>query len=220
MLSQATTEPEWEFTDDQAFLFESHRYKIGYGGRGGTKSWGFARALLVQGFERPLRILCAREVQKSIKDSVHQLLADQIILLGLEGFYQVLSNEIRGRNGTTLIFTGLSNLTTESIKSYEGVDRCWVEEAAAVTRRSWDILIPTIRKAGSEIWATFNPDLDTDETWTRFVENTPEDAYIQEMSFDTNPWFPDVLDRERHEFLRQIEKGSRRQEEYDNIWGG
>lgn len=213
-------EPEWRFADNQEFLFEPHRYKVGYGGRGGTKSWGFARALLVQGYERKLRVLCAREVQKSIKDSVHQLLADQIGLLGLEGFYTVLSSEIRGRNGTVFIFAGLSNLTAESIKSYEGVDRCWVEEAAAVSRRSWDILIPTIRKPDSEIWISFNPELDTDETWVRFIENTPQTARIQEMSYDTNPWFPAVLEEERQEFLRSVERGARRQEEYDNIWGG
>jgi phage terminase large subunit len=211
---------EWEFADNQAFLFDKHRTKIAYGGRGGTKSWGFARALLVQGFASRIRVLCAREVQKSSKDSVHQLLADQITLLGLEGFYQVLQNEIRGRNGTTFIFTGLSNLTAESIKSYEGVDRCWVEEAASVTRRSWDILVPTIRQEGSEIWISFNPELDTDETWVRFVENTPEGAHKEEMSYDTNPWFPEVLEKERVNFLNQVKKGARRQEEYDNIWGG
>ncbi len=213
-------DPEWEFADNQEFLFEPYRYKVGYGGRGGTKSWGFARALLVQGYGSRLRILCAREVQKSIKDSVHQLLADQIILLGLEGFYEVLQNEIRGKNGTTFIFTGLSHLTAESIKSYEGVDRCWIEEAASVTRRSWDILVPTIRKEGSEIWVSFNPELDTDETWLRFVEHTPQNAHIEVMSYDTNPWFPQVLEDERQEFLRAIESGARRQEEYDNIWGG
>ena len=219
MLSQEN-EPEWEFTEETAFLFEPHRYKVGYGGRGGIKSWSFARALLIQGFETQLRILCAREVQKSIKDSVHSLLADQIQLLGLGGFYQVLTQEIRGRNGTSIIFTGLSNLTAESIKSYEGVDRCWIEEAAAVSRRSWDILVPTIRKDGSEIWVSFNPELDTDETYVRFIENQPEDAYVQEMSFDRNPWFPKVLEKERQEFLRQVESGARRREEYDNIWGG
>lgn len=211
---------EWEFADNQLFLFEPHRYKVGKGGRGGTKSWGFARALLIQGWQEPLRVLCTREVQKSIKDSVHQLLADQIQMMGLGGFYEVLQTEIRGKNGTKFIFAGLSNLTAESIKSYEGVDRVWVEEAAAVTRRSWDILIPTVRKPNSEIWVSFNPELDTDETWVRFVENTPEDCVVADMSYDSNPWFPEVLEKERLEFLRQVASGARRQEEYDNIWGG
>jgi phage terminase large subunit len=219
-LLTAEKTPEWEVADNQLFLYDPGRYKVGKGGRGGTKSWGFARGLLIQAWQDKLRVLCAREVQRSIKDSVHQLLADQVEMLGLGAFYDVLQNEIRGKNGSKFIFAGLSNLTAESIKSYEGVDRVWVEEAAAVTRRSWDILIPTVRKADSEIWITFNPELDTDETWVRFIENTPEDCHVEEMSYDTNPWFPSVLEKERQEFLRQVESGARRQEEYDNIWGG
>lgn len=219
-MSTAAKKIEPEIADNQLFLFDPIRYKVGYGGRGGTKSWGFARALLAQGWDAALRIGCFREVQRSIKDSVHQLLADQIQLMGMGAFYQVLANEIRGANGTKFLFAGLSNLTAESIKSYEGIDRAWVEEAAAVTRRSWDILIPTIRKPGSQIWVSFNPELDTDETWTRFIENTPESCHIEEMSWDTNPWFPEVLDQERKEFLRQVESGARSQEDYDNIWGG
>ena len=213
-------EPEWEFTENQQFLFEPHRYKVGKGGRNGTKSWGFARALLVKGFEQPLRILCAREVQKSIKESVHQLLKDQVSLLGLEGFYEVLQNEIRGRNGTLISFVGLSSLTAHTIKSYEGYDICWVEEAALVTRRSWDILLPTIRKEESEIWVTFNPELDTDDTWVRFIENTPKNCVVMEMSYDTNPWMTSTAKEERENFLRLVESGARRQEDYDNIWLG
>ena len=193
---------------------------MGKGGRNGTKSWSFARALLIKGFEQPLRILCAREVQKSIKESVHQLLKDQVTLLGLEAFYDVLSNEIRGKNGSLFSFIGLSDLTAHTIRSYEGYFICWVEEAALVTRRSWDILLPTIRKDGSEIWITFNPELDTDDTWVRFIENKPDDCVVVEMSFDTNPWLTDTAEKERQSFLRQVASGSRRQEEYDNIWLG
>ena len=215
-----TTEPEWEFTENRSFLFEPHRYKVAKGGRNGTKSWGFARALLVKGFEQPLRILCAREVQRSIKESVHQLLKDQTAMLELDGFYDVLTSEIRGKNGTLISFVGLSALTSHTIKSYEGYDICWVEEAALVTRRSWDILLPTIRKTGSEIWVTFNPELDTDETWVRFIENTPEDCHIETMSFDTNPWITEVAEKERLSFLRQVDNGSRTQDDYNNIWLG
>ena len=214
------TELEWDFTENQQFLFEPHRYKVGKGGRNGTKSWGFARALEVKGFEKPLRILCAREVQKSIKESVHQLLKDQTALLGLDGFYEVLQNEIRGANGTLFSFVGLSSLTAHTIKSYEGYDICWVEEAALVTRRSWDILLPTIRKEGSEIWVTFNPELDTDDTWVRFIENTPDDCVVVDMSYDTNPWMTSTAEAERQTFLRMVESGARRQEDYDNIWLG
>ncbi len=213
-------EPVWEFTEETEFLFQPHRYKVGKGGRSGTKSWSFARGLLVKGFENPIRILCAREVQKSIKESVHQLLKDQVELMGLGGFYEVLQNEIRGKNGTLFSFVGLSALTAYSIKSYEAYNICWVEEAALVTRRSWDILLPTIRKEGSEIWITFNPELDTDETWVRFVENTPDDCVVIDMSYDTNPWMTKTAENERQQFLRQVENGSRSQEDYDNIWEG
>ena len=215
-----SSEIEWEFAPHVEPVFDPYRNKVLYGGRGGVKSWTAARALLIEGFSKTLRVLCTREVQKSIKDSVHTLLKDQIELLGLGSFYTVLQNEIRGRNGTTFVFTGLSNLTADSIKSYEGVDRVWVEEAATVTKRSWDILIPTIRKDGSEIWVTFNPDLDTDDTWVRFVENTPPDTLLLECSYHNNPWFPNVLEDERQTFLRAVESGARTQAEYDNIWEG
>jgi phage terminase large subunit len=165
-------------------------------------------------------VLCAREVQKSIKDSVHKLLSDQVEALGLQSDYNVLQNEIRGTNGTEFIFTGLSNQTSESLKSYEGVDRCWVEEGQKVSRRSWDILIPTIRKNGSEIWISLNPELDTDETYVRFIDNPRADSKVVEINWNDNPFFPDVLKAERLEFLRQVAAGIRTQDDYDNIWEG
>lgn len=180
-----------------AFLFEPARYKVTYGGRGSGKSWGFADALLLQAAQSPLRVLCAREVQKSIKDSVHRLLTDRIQKLGLGAFFEVLDTEIRGRNGSLFLFAGLATHTVESIKSLEGIDRVWVEEAQTVSKKSWDVLIPTIRKPGSEIWITFNPDLDTDETWVRFVENAPPGSVVVEMNYEDNPWFPDELEAER-----------------------
>ncbi len=203
-----------EFPAKLRFLFEPHRYKCAYGGRGGAKSWGFARALLIQGAEKPLRILCTREVQKSIKDSVHSLLSDQIQALGLGGFYDILETEIRGKNGTTFLFAGLASHTVESVKSFEGVDRCWVEEARAVSKRSWDILTPTIRKPGSEIWVTFNPELDTDEAYIRFVVNQPTDCVTVKIGWQDNPWFPAVLDQERLDCKRLNPK------DYPNIWEG
>ena len=211
---------EWEFPEKLGFLFEPHRYKIAYGGRGGAKSWGFARALLIQAAERPLRILCAREVQKSIKDSVHKLLSDQTYELGLDSDYKVNQNEIRGAYGSEFIFTGLSDQTSDSIKSFEGIDIVWVDEAHKVSRRSWDILLPTIRKESSEIWISLNPELDTDETYVRFVENPPKGAKVVSMSFRDNPWFPKVLEDERQEFLKLVSLGKRTQDDYDNIWEG
>ncbi len=204
-----------EFPDKLRFLFKPARYKVVRGGRGSSKSWGFARALLILGASKKLRILCTREVQKSIKDSVHKLLTDQIQLLGLGAHYKVLETEIRGVNGTEFLFAGLSTQTIESIKSFEGIDVCWVEEGQGVTKRSWTILIPTIRKEGSEVWCSFNPDLDDDETYIRFVINPPPDCVSIEMNYHDNPWFPEVLEKERAHAERVMPK-----DEYENIWLG
>jgi phage terminase large subunit len=141
-------------------------------------------------------------------------------MMGLGSFFAVTQNEIRGANGSEFIFAGLSNLTAESIKSYEGVDIVWVEEAHKVRRRSWDILIPTIRKEGSEIWVTMNPELDSDDSYKRFIESPPQASYVAAINWRDNPWFPVVLEEERQEFLRQVKSGKRSQDDYDNIWEG
>lgn len=206
-----------QFPKKLACLFKPKRYKVAHGGRGSAKSWGFARALLIQAAQQPLRVLCTREVQKSIKDSVHRLLTDQIQAMGLGASYEVLENEIRGANGSLFLFAGLAQHTVESIKSYEGVDRVWIEEAQVVTKRSWDVLTPTIRKDGSEIWITLNPDMETDETYARFVAGRPEesdDAFVVQMNWRDNPWFPKELEKERQDTLR------RDPDDYDNIWEG
>jgi phage terminase large subunit len=196
-------------------LFQPKRYKVAHGGRGGAKSWGFARALLTLAAQKPLRILCTREVQKSIKDSVHRLLNDQAQALGLGAFYEVLESEIRGANGSLFLFAGLASHTVESIKSYEGVDIVWVEEAHKVSKRSWDILVPTIRKPGSEIWISLNPELETDETYVRFVSNPSDDTVVIQINWRDNPWFPSVLDAERIKC-----KETRPEHEYNWIWEG
>jgi len=205
-----------DFPDKLAFLLtEKRRYKGAKGGRGSAKSWSFAQALLILGSTAKLRILCTREVQKSIKQSVHKLLKDQIDRLGLSAFYQVLENEIRGKNGTEFSFSGLSDQTVDSIKSFEGCDIVWVEEAQSVSKRSWKTLIPTIRKDGSEIWISFNPELETDETYDRFVTNAPEDCIVVDMNYTDNRWFPEVLEKERLHALATLPKA-----EYENIWEG
>lgn len=204
-----------EFPEKLRFLFAPSRYKVAYGGRGSGKSWGFARALLILGAARPMRILCTREVQKSIKDSVHKLLSDQIEAMGLGAHYKVLETEIRGINGTEFLFAGLSTQTIESIKSYEGIDVCWAEEAQKITKRSWTILIPTIRKNDSEIWISFNPELDDDETYVRFVENPPPEAVVVKVNYHDNPWFPSVLEKERQHAKKVLPE-----DEYNNIWEG
>jgi len=189
------------------------RFRVLFGGRGGAKSWGVARSLLIKGAQKPLRILCAREFQTSIRDSVHKLLSDQISALGLSGFYEITQTNIRGANGTEFSFVGLKN-NVANVKSYEGVDICWVEEAQTTSAASWNVLIPTIRKQDSEIWITFNPELESDETYQRFVLHPPENAIVQKINWNDNPWFPETLDLERL-YLKQ-----RDIESYNTVWEG
>jgi phage terminase large subunit len=153
--------------------------------------------LLARGRAKPERILCTREVQKSIAESVHQVLKDQIKILGLEDFYEVQANYIRGKNGTQISYHGLSGQTAASIKSFEGTTLCWVEEAQLVSKRSWDILEPTIRAPGSEIWVSFNPEMESDETYARFVTNQQPDSIVTMMNWQDNPWRSTVLDAAR-----------------------
>ena len=202
-----------EFPEKLSILFDPARYKVLYGGRGGAKSWGVARALLIIGARQVTRILCAREFQTSIKDSVHKLLSDQIFSMGLEDFYEITQTAIRGKNGTEFSFAGLKN-NVANIKSYEGCDICWVEEAQTTSKMSWNVLIPTIRKEGSEIWITFNPELETDETYKRFVVDPPENSIVQRVNWSDNPWFPETLRLEKDALY------ARDREAYNTIWEG
>ena len=190
------------------------RYYVSYGGRASCKSWTFARALLVQGLYDPLRILCAREIMRTVADSVHRLLKDQIIALGLSDWYTVTDTSIVGVNGTEFLFAGLRSLDANKIKSLEGIDIVWVEEAQAVSHKSWETLIPTIRADYSEIWVSFNPELDSDDTYQRFVVHPPEDSWIQRVTYRDNPWFPDVLEQER------LSLKKRDPIEYEHVWEG
>jgi phage terminase large subunit len=204
-----------EFPSALQFLFKPHRFKVARGGRGSGKSWSFARALILRCFDRTTRVLCTREIQKSIQQSVHQLLSDQIGVLGLSAHFEILNTEIRcTRTGSEIYFSGLSSETATSLKSFEGVDICWCEEAQNITSKSWEILIPTIRKDGSEIWVSYNPELETDATHQRFVINPPEDCVSVLMNYHDNPWFPEVLEKERLHCLASNPEG------YKNIWDG
>jgi phage terminase large subunit len=196
-------------------LFKPARYKVARGGRGSGKSWGFARALILRCVKQQTRILCTREVQKSIQQSVHQLLSDQIEAMGLAPVFEILNSEIRGPNGSQIYFSGLSDQTAESLKSFEGVDIVWCEEAQAISKRSWDILIPTIRKDGSEIWVTYNPQLESDETHQRFVLRPPPNCVSVEMNYHDNPYFPAVLEQERAHA-----EATMRGDDYRHTWLG
>jgi phage terminase large subunit len=196
-------------------LFQKHRYKVYWGGRGAGKSVQFASALLLLGAGNDAkRILCAREIQRSIKDSVHSLLASRIKALGLSHFYEVQNNEIRGINGTQIIFSGLHQ-NIESVKSIEGVDYCWIEEGNRVSENSWRTLIPSIRKPGSEIWVSFNPELKSDPAYQRFVEHPPENAMVKKVSFRDNPYFNKTTLPEEMRNLKD-----QNPEEYDHVYEG
>jgi phage terminase large subunit len=206
------------------FLFKPKRYKVAYGGRGSAKSWTFARALVLLMDENPgLRVLCAREFQNSIAESVHQLLVDQIFDLGLAHRFAITDKTIRHVEGGHFIFAGIrSNIT--KIKSMEGIDIVWVEEAEVISERSWEILIPTIRKGkvytaedgrpGPEIWVTFNPSEEDDPSYKRFVKNTPEDCIALEVNWTDNPYFPPTLRTEK-DYLYRIDV-----EAANHVWGG
>ena len=187
-----------------AGLYQPRRYKVMHGGRGGGKSHGVAQALLDMAARKPLRILCAREIQKSMRDSVHRLLKDYIVSLGLTSFYEVLDTEIRGANGSLFLFAGLQSHTVDSIKSFEGVDLVWIEEAHAISKKSLDTLIPTIRKEGSEIWMTLNPDMETDEVYQRYIATPSDDTWVCAVNWRDNPWFPEVLNQERLKAKRSM----------------
>lgn len=205
---------EYEFPQKLSFLLtHKKRYKIAYGGRGAAKSWNFARALLIRGTERKQRFLCAREIQESIKDSVHKVLKDQIDMMELHNFYDVQERTIVGKNGTEFIFEGLKH-NVNTLRSIEGIDVAWVEEANMVTNNSWEVLIPTIRKDESEIWISFNPELDTDTTYKRFVLHPPKRSIVVKVSWRDNPWFPKELYEEMTE-LRE-----RNHDDYLTVWEG
>jgi phage terminase large subunit len=189
------------------------RYRVCYGGRGKGASWSFARTLLALAATTKLRILCAREFQASIRDSVHKLLAEQAEMIGLQSWYKVQQQTIVGRNGSEFLFKGIKR-DPRGLQSMEGVDICWLTEAAAVTEESYSVLIPTIRKEGSEIWVDFNPSLASDPTWRRFVEDPPARSVVKFLTWKDNPWLPDVLAEEERELKR------RDPEAHAWVWGG
>lgn len=200
-----------------AFLLEPWKYKVVYSGRYGMKTRTYSECLLVLGARSRIRVLCCREVMNSLRESVREEMKARIEALGMERFYDVLENEIRGANGTVFIFAGLGGQSAESIKSYANIDIVWVEEAQAVSKRSWDLLIPTIRKDGSEIWISFNPEMDTDDTYQRWVVNPMRGTKVVKTSWrdaDAHGWFPDA-ENEKRLHCKQYQP-----DDYPNIWEG
>lgn len=214
--------PEWTLWLD--VVNDDHgipvRHRVAYGGRGASKTRSFATKLLLRGLERVERILCTREFQRSIRDSVHRVLVDEINRLGLgvlgSGHYLVTDREIRGANGTLFIFAGLHR-NANGIKSLEGVTIAWVEEAQSVSQDSIDALEPTIREEGSEIWWSYNPRFATDPVDAMFRPKDgrpPPGTVLIPVNYYDNPYFPDVL-RRKMEYDR-----GRDPDKYAHIWKG
>jgi phage terminase large subunit len=194
-------------------LFKPSRYKVLYGGRGGAKSQSIARALLIQGAQSKHKILCAREIQKSIQDSVHSLLKEQIEEMGLQSFYEIQKSTILGRNGTEFLFAGLrSNIA--NIKSIPNITRAWIEEAQSASATNIKTLALTVRAPNSEIWLSFNPDLEDDPVYQEYVVTPPDDSIVVKINYDDNPFFPEVLRKEMESDKRK------NYQTYLNVWEG
>jgi phage terminase large subunit len=208
-MTQAIAEFPERFKD----LFRPSRYKVIYSGRGAAKSWSVAQALLIKSLNKKIRILCAREYMNSIAESVHYLLSERIVGLGLSQYFEIKNTSILSKNGSEYVFAGLKT-NVEKLKSMEGIDILWVEEAQNVSENSWEIAIPTIREKGSEIWVTFNPNEETDPTYKRFVKNTPPDTILIKTSWQYNPWLTEELRNEK-DYLYSIDI-----EAAEHVWGG
>ena len=172
-------------------LLKPKRYKGAYGGRGGAKSHFFAEQVICQALSGK-RIVCLREVQISIKESVKQLLTDKISAFGLDAQFTVLESEIRGPHNSQIIFKGLQSFNAANIKSLEGFDIAWVEEAQTLSQHSLDLLRPTIRKVDSELWFSWNPRYKTDAVDKFFRKDNRDDAISVMINWYDNPWFKDT----------------------------
>jgi len=187
-------------------LFSPKRYKVQEGGRGSSKSRSSATVLVLMATHKPMRVLCTRELQHSISESVHKLLEDTIYRLGYEDYYTITKTHIRCRNGSEFLFSGIKN-NTNKITSMENISVCWCEEAAAITEESWKLLTPTIRADRSEIWVVFNPYDEMDATYQRFIypfeahllehgTYTDDQFHVERVNYTDNCFFPDVLQQE------------------------
>jgi len=217
------------------FITERARWKVCYGGRASGKTESIAKALLLMGKQRPLRILCAREIMQSIKQSTHAVLASMIGILGLEAYYMVERDRIYGppvdiidpatqvlkKKRTEFFFIGLRDLSVSQIKSYHDIQICWVDECQDISKKSLRVLAPTIRRAqGSdpndpgELWFSFNPTHEHDAVMD-LIRDPPEDSIIIPMNWRDNPWF------EQSGLRPMMEEAKRKNfDEYLHVWEG
>ena len=191
-----------------------HKYKVIYGGRGSGKSWSVAKYLVIESCQKKHRILCTRENQNRIKDSVYKLLVDQIHSLKLEAYFEIFKDAIRHKfTGSEFIFKGLRHNIAE-IKSTEGITIVWCEEAEKISKDSWEILIPTIRTDDAEFLITFNPEDENAYTYQRFVISPSDETISIKCNWSDNKWFPEILRREKeYDKINDYEK-------YMYVWEG
>lgn len=190
------------------------RYKMYYGGRAGGKSYGFADVLLLLCRENKLFVACVREVQESIKDSVYKLLKDRAEAHGFTDF-EFFADRIDNRiTGSRIVFKGLRDENSQTIKSLEGVDICWIEEGQAITKKSWEVLNPTIRKPNAQIWVSMNREEENDPIFVYISKQNQEDAVIKRVNYYDNPFCP----KEMHKLAEFCKKDD--YDEYLHVWLG
>ncbi len=196
-------------------LLKASRYKGAWGGRGSGKSHFFAELLIERCITDKTDAVCVREVQQSLNQSVKKLLELKIQQMGVGHLFEIMYDRIKASNGGVIIFQGMATTTAESIKSLEGFDVCWVEEAQSLSQRSLDLLRPTIRKAGSELWFSWNPNHASDPVDVLLRgERPPPDAIVVKANYLENPWLPDVL-------LAELEYDRRRDpDKFAHVWLG
>lgn len=202
--------PDWA----ECLLTQGPRYTIFHGGRGSAKSMSIATALVIRAAQAPLRILCFREIQESIDESVKAIIEQRIHDCGLDDFFTITQREISGINGSKFIFRGLSDQTADSIKSLFDIDIAWGEEGQAITKASLELFLPTIRKNTSEIWFSMNPELDTDPVYVTFVLKRPANARVIQVNWDRNPFWNAAMESER------LRSKADDPDDYDHVWEG
>lgn len=226
-LRKHTALPAFEFLYDKEINGKPARFKVAKGGRGKGASWAIADRLLEKAATEKSLILCTREVQNSIADSVLRLLTVRIGMLGYSQFFRITNTYIKSlTNNSEFIFRGLNDLTVDQVKSMEGVTDVWLAEAHNVGPRSWLVLEPTIRTEGSTIYVDYNPDEEEAPTNIKFTRECPDDAIVRHLTFADNPYFPEVLENLRQQALKKIDEAENDEQReyatlaYNHVWLG
>lgn len=220
--------PAFEFLyEEKAPNGKLARFKVAKGGRGKGASWGIADRLIEKASTEPSFILCAREIQKSIRDSVHKLLQERIDARGYTQFFDIRNTYIKSKiTKSEFIFHGLNDLTVDSMKSIEGLTDIWLAEAHKFGARSWRVLEPTLRTEGSTIYVDYNPEVDDAPTNKKFTVDCPDNALVKHLTYLDNPYFPAVLEEQRQADLKKIDDAANEemreqlQLDYNHVWLG